>query len=472
MRTHPWVQRSSITVVCLLTATCSYPPILLDQVLELGYLSVATRNSPTTYYQAAYGAEGPEYELASLFAESLGVTVRMVVPPRFQDLVPAVAAGRVHLAAAGLSVTDDRWQQVRFGPSYQMVQPQVVYRVGERRPRAAADLLEREVTVISGSSHAERLLDLRRRHPGLQWNEESDVESEELLYRVSQRQLAYTVADSNEVALNRRFYPELRVGFEVGPPEAVAWAFSPTADDSLLDAATLFFEQIEADGRLDRIMRRYYGATDRFDYVGTRTFLRHIDSRLPQYRVMFLDAARESEMDWRLLAAVAYQESHWDEDAVSYTGVRGLMMLTRQTAQQVGIEDRTDAASSVRGGARYLAWMKTRIPERIPEPDRTWMALAAYNVGLGHLEDARILAESRGADPDHWPDVRDSLPLLSQRRWYQQTQFGYARGREPVRYVDNIRSYYDVLIWMTSDLNRSVGQSQRQDPDEAIGGGS
>jgi membrane-bound lytic murein transglycosylase F len=353
-----------------------------------------------------------------------------------------------------------------------MVQPQVVYRVGDRRPRAAEDLLGQEITVISGSSHAERLLDLRRRYPGLQWTEESDVESEELLYRVTQRQLNYTVADSNEVALNRRFYPELRVGFEVGPAEAVAWAFPHGEDDSLLDAATMFFEQIEADGRLNRIMRRYYGATDRFDYVGTRTFLRHIDSRLPRYRVMFLDAARESDIDWRLLAAVAYQESHWNQDAVSYTGVRGLMMLTTHTAEQVGIEDRTDPASSVLGGARYLAWMKTRIPERIPEPDRTWMALAAYNVGLGHLEDARKLAQSQGLDPDHWPDVRETLPLLSQRRWYQQTEYGYARGREPVRYVDNIRSYYDVLIWMTSDLNRSAERGVTEETETAIGGGS
>jgi peptidoglycan lytic transglycosylase F len=466
-----WVRTSGISVVCLLTATCSYPPSLLEQVLELGYLTAATRNTPTTYYQAAYGPGGPEYELVSAFAESLGVEARMVVPPRFQDVVPAVISGSVHLAAAGLSVTDDRWDVVRFGPAYQMVRPQVVYRVGERRPRSPEDLLDQEITVMSGSAHAERLRDLRRRHPGLQWTEESDIESEELLYRVSQRELAYTVADSNEVALNRRFYPELRVGFDVGPSEALAWVFAQGEDDSLIDAATGFFEQIEADGSLDRILRRYYGAADRFDYVGTRTFLRHIDSRLPQYRVLFFDAARDTDLDWRLLAAIAYQESHWDEDAVSYTGVRGLMMLTTQTAEQVGIADRTDPASSVTGGARYLAWMKTRIPERIPEPDRTWMALAAYNVGLGHLEDARILAQARGLDPDHWPDVRDSLPLLSQQHWYRQTRFGYARGREPVQYVDNIRSYYDVLIWMTSDLHRNARQPVSDETGTAVGGG-
>jgi len=458
-------------VVCSLTATCSYPPSLLEQVLELGYLSVATRNSPTTYFQAAYGPGGPEYDLVSGFADALGVEVRMVVPPRFLDVVPAVAEGRVHMAAAGLSVTSARWDQVRFGPAYQLVRPQVVYRVGERRLRAPEDLLGQQITVIAGSSHAERLNDLRRRYPGLQWNEEPDVESEELLYRVSQRELDYTVADSNEVALNRRFYPELRVGFDVGPPEALAWAFAQSDDDSLIDAATAYLERIEGDGTLDRIMRRYYGAADRFDYVGTRTFLRHIDSRLPQYRVMFLNAARETDIDWRLLAAIAYQESHWDQDAVSYTGVRGLMMLTQDTADHIGISDRTDPASSVMGGARYLAMMRSSIPARIPEPDRTWMALAAYNIGLGHLEDARVLTQRQGADPDRWPDVRDHLPLLSQKRWYETTRYGYARGREPVQYVDNIRSYYDVLIWMTSDLNRSARERDTPDPDSVVGGG-
>lgn len=468
-----WSRRLVVLATCSLIATCSWEPSLLEQVLELGELRVGTRNTPTTYYQAAGGPEGPEYDLVAGFAESLGVGVRMVVPDRFQDILPAVASGAVHLAASGMSVTPERWEQVRFGPAYLMVRPQVVYRVGSRRPRRPEDLMESELTVISGSSHAELLTNLRRRYPGLQWREESEVESEELLYRVSHRELQYTIADSNEVALNRRFYPELRVGFDAGPPEAIAWAFPRGDDDSLYDMATAYLERIEADGTLDRILRRYYGVADSFDYVGTRTFLRHIDSRLPRFRNLFIEAEQATGWDWRLLAAVAYQESHWDQDAVSYTGVRGLMMLTQATAAQVGVEDRTDPQQSAMGGARYLEWMHDRIPERIPEPDRTWMTLAAYNVGFGHLEDARIITERRGGDPDNWAEVRESLPLLSQRRWYQTVRSGYARGREPVQYVDNIRAYYDVLIWMTSDLNRTaLGTPETEDDGTRVGGGS
>jgi len=126
-------------------------------------------------------------------------------------------------------------------------------------------------------------------------------------------------------------------------------------------------------------------------------------------------------------------------------------MLTNATANELGVKDRTNPFESTNGGANYLSRMKKRIPARITEPDRTWMALAAYNVGLGHLEDARVLTQREGGNPDKWVDVRKSLPLLTQKKWYKQTKYGYARGHEPVLYVKNIRNYYDLLIWKYND---------------------
>src|SRR5690606_3661040 len=201
-------------------------------------------------------------------------------------------------------------------------------------------------------------------------------------------------------------------------------------------------EKIRHNGVLAQIIERHYGHTDRFDYVGTRIFMRHIEERLPAYRATFEEAGTLSGTDWRLLAAMGYQESHWDPDAVSPTGVRGIMMLTRNTARHVGIDDRLDPEKSILGGANYFSMVKEKVPERITEPDRTWFALAAYNVGFGHLEDARILTQGQGGNPDRWMDVRERLPLLSQKKWYRQTKYGYARGHEPVIYVENIRSYY------------------------------
>ncbi|MDZ7736481.1 MAG: membrane-bound lytic murein transglycosylase MltF [Gammaproteobacteria bacterium] len=216
---------------------------------------------------------------------------------------------------------------------------------------------------------------------------------------------------------------------------------------------TSILGKLQRDGDLERLLGRYYAHVRQYNYVDAQTFLTRIAERLPEYRPYFRAAADEQGFDWRLLAAVSYQESHWDPQALSPTGVRGMMMLTQDTAARVGIDDRTDPVQSIHGGARYLREVVDKIPERIPWPDRLWFALAAYNIGYGHLEDARILTEGQGGDPDSWEDVRERLPLLSQRQWYEQTRLGYARGYEPVSFVRNVRRYYEVLVWLDEQRN-------------------
>lgn len=432
----------------LLLGACGKPPSLIEQIKTRNELVVITRNSPTTYYQGADGPAGFEYELVRRFAEYLGVELRIVVPPNFNDILPRVARGDVHLAAAGLTVTEKRKEKVRFGPVYQEITPQLIYRRGSVRPKTLADL-NGHLEVVAGSSHVERLQTLKEEYPDLSWQENEEMESEELLSLVWQQVIDYTIADSNELAINQRFYPELKPAFDISSPRELAWAFARGDDDSLYQEAVIFFDELEESGSLEQLIERYYGHIIDFDYVGTRRYQAHIEQRLPPYLDVFKQAAGLVDMDWRLIAAISYQESHWDEDAVSPTGVRGMMMLTQAAAKDLGIEDRRDPVQSILGGARYFERMRQKIPERIPEPDRTWLALAAYNVGYGHLEDARILTQKNGGDSDKWIDVKENLPLLSQKKWYQQTRYGYARGREPVRYVENIRSYYDILIWYT-----------------------
>jgi membrane-bound lytic murein transglycosylase F len=194
-----------------------------------------------------------------------------------------------------------------------------------------------------------------------------------------------------------------------------------------------------------RLLDRYYGDREEMDYLFSRNFLGHVQTRLPKYVDWFQEAATLHDVDWRLLAAMGYQESKWDPSAVSYTGVRGLMQLTEDTAALIRAGNRLDPRSSIFGGARYLASLIRKVPPRIPEPDRTWFAVAAYNVGFGHVEDARILAQQAGRNPDRWEDVREFLPLLAQERWYTRTQRGYARGWEPVAYVDNVQAYLNIL---------------------------
>jgi len=437
-------------ILALLLGTCENKPSLLEQIKQRGELRVVTRNSPSTFYLGADGPAGFEYDLASLFAAELGVNLNMFAADTFNTILPTVREQRADFAAAGLSITESRKSEFWFGPPYMQVTPQVVYRYGEKRPRAPEDLLGSVIQVVDGSSHAETLRELALVHADLNFLPQTDVEADELLYRVSQRELDYTVADSTDVSLNQRYYPEIRVAFDLGDAEPLAWAFRRADDDSLYRAAVTFLEKLQRSGGLAQIVERHYGHTDRFDYVGTRIFMRHIDTRMPAYRGTFEEAGTLSGVDWRLLAAMGYQESHWDADAVSPTGVRGIMMLTRNTARHVGIDNRLDPEKSILGGANYFRLVKDKVPERIGEPDRTWFALAAYNVGFGHLEDARILTQIQGGNPDRWIDVRERLPLLSQKKWYKQTKYGYARGHEPVIYVENIRSYYDILVWMTN----------------------
>jgi membrane-bound lytic murein transglycosylase F len=441
----------AIIVLSLVLGTCSPHLDQLEEVQRAGVLKVVTRNAPTTYYIGPEGPVGPEYELAAGFADYLGVELAIYTLDSVAEILPEVGDGRAHLAAAALTATAAQQDSLEFGPEYRRVTQQLVYRQGTRAPGTLADTEGGRIEVVAGSSFAETLEASRVNTPGLTWLENPTQDVQGLLERVSNGVIDYTLADSTAVDINRFFHPDIRVAFDVSESRPVAWAFRAQRDRSLVEAAERYFDELRSNGRLAEILERYLGHTDRFDYVGTRTFLQHIDARLPRYRTLFEKAAAEHGFDWRLLAAVGYQESHWNPAAVSPTGVRGIMMLTLRTAEAMGVSDREDPEQSIQGGARYLSEVFGKIPERIPEPDRTWMALAAYNVGFGHLEDARRITQQRGLDPDRWLDVRDSLPLLTQEKWYRDTRFGYTRGWEPVQFVDNIRRYYEVMAWITAD---------------------
>jgi len=433
----------------LITGCDLIPKTQLEQVQDRGVLRVLTRNSATTYYEGPYGPAGVEYDLAEGFARYLGVKLQILVPDNLTEILQGIQSGGADMAAAGLTATDERRQQFNFSSSYQRITPQLVYRIGTPAPQNLGDL-HGSFEVVADSSHAERLRALRDEYPDMSFTENNELESEQLLGLVWDEVIDYTVADSNEVAFSRRFYPELRVAFDISKPQPLAWAFPPGDDHSLVDKANEYLRKQRETGHLDRLLEKYYGYVADFDYVGTRRYLQHIDQRLPRYQSWFEKAGKDTGIDWRLLAAIGYQESHWNPKAVSPTGVRGLMMLTQDTMKQLGIDkSRHDPQASIEGGARYIKRVKKRLPKRIKNPDRTWMALAAYNIGFGHLEDARILTQEDGADPDKWIDVKKYLPRLSQKKWYKKTRHGYARGQEPVRYVENIRSYYDILVWFT-----------------------
>jgi membrane-bound lytic murein transglycosylase F len=308
------------------------------------------------------------------------------------------------------------------------------------------DLPEVDLLVLEDTSYVERLREIKQVVPDLTWREAESLSTEQILEKVWREDgVDCTVADSNIVALNQRYYPELVVAFPITEEQELAWVL-PKGSNALQDRLRQWFRELEANRELAALRDRYYGHFQIFDYVDIATFQSRIKTRLPRYKPLFQEVAADyPAFSWELLAAQAYQESHWRPRARSPTGVRGMMMLTLTTARSLGIRNRLDVRNSIRGGGEYLARMWERLPESIEEPDRTWIALAAYNVGMGHIWDARRLAKRAGLDPDSWSALKQTLPKLSQREYYKDLPYGYARGTEPVTYVRRIRQYFQIL---------------------------
>jgi membrane-bound lytic murein transglycosylase F len=428
----------------LLAACERSGPSILEQIQQQGSLVVLTRNAPTTYYHDRDGETGFEYELTQRLAESLGVEAEYKVYDTIGAILQAIKAGEGHIAAAGLTRTEAREAQFRFGPAYKTVQQQVVCHRRGKVPTDVASLTEVKLEIIAASSYQERLEELQADYPRLRWNTSDQLATEQILERVWQREVDCAVADSNIVAINRRYYPELVIGFPLSEEQQLAWILPDTAE-KLQSYLEKWFENVKNQGFLAELNERFYGHVNIFDFVDTRAYLRRIRTRLPRYQDSFKKAAQRYGLSWTLLAAQAYQESHWNRRSKSPTGVRGIMMLTLPTARAVGVKNRLDAEQSIGGGAKYLARLLKRQPKSIPPSDRLWFALTAYNVGSGHLADARLLAARLGKNPDAWHDVQSVLPLLSQKRHYRTLKHGYARGTEPVRYVQRVRDYRDIL---------------------------
>ncbi len=444
------------TAMAALLGTCSSPPALLEQILEIGELRVITRDSPSSYVIGPDGPSGPEFDLAQAFADELGVALIVESVSSVSEIVPRLLSGQVHMAAAGLSITRSRQKFLNFGYPYEKVDMLLIYKVGTGRPQSIEDLAGRSIEVLASTSHSDMMEAIGEIYPEIDWTVNANAETNDLLAKVAAGDLEFTVADSSDFNILRNFYPELRVVFDLEIGEPLAWAFTKESGNSLIARADDFLIAADRRGLLAQVHDRYYGHTKKFDYVGTRNFIRHYKSRLPRYRAMFEQAGNDWGVDWRLLAAIGYQESHWRSQAVSPTGVRGIMMLTQATAEYLGLDDRVDPKNSIFGGAQFYARQTERIADTVDEPDRTWMALAAYNVGFNHIKDARRLVVWQHGNPDTWIDISKALPLLSQRKWYSQLKYGYARGWEPVLYVNNIRSYYTILKWLTA--NEGIGE--------------
>lgn len=441
----------------LLTLTlvgCDFysPSSQLEQIRQRGEIRVGTIYGPTSYYQRDDLAQGFDYELAQNYADWLGVKLTIIPVDTTDQLVTLLKKGKLDLAAAAIMVTPERRELFRFGPGFYQVSPKLVYRNGKPKPGSLNDI-KGKLVVAAGSTGEDLLKEMSKENPKLAWSTSDNADVEELLKQVVDGKIDYTVVQDTVLARTQRYYPELTEGLTLAQKQTVAWAMSKLPDDSLYASVIDFFGQRFMDGAIAKLDEKYFGHVQNFDFVDTRTFLKRAKSLLPKYQPLFQTHAKN--IDWRLLAAISYQESHWDPQARSYTGVRGMMMLTEPTAKAMGVNDRLHPEESIKGGSLYLQQMMEKVPDSVPDDEKVWFALTAYNIGYGHMMDARRLTKELGKNPDAWSDVKEVLPLLQQARWHRKVRYGYARGSEARNYVNNVRQYYQSLLWLDNEQQKA-----------------
>ncbi len=452
--------RGAALTLSLVLAACSQP---VPPPEISGELRVGARNSPATYYVAHNGeSAGFEHDLILAFSQSRNWSLEWTEKPRPEALFQLLDRHRIHLAAAALprAVVKDR--HLIAGPVLFETPVHVVYRTRDKRPRNTADLSDRKLALIVGSGHTPILMRQKRKHPELAWAALENVWPEELLAQLQAGLYDAVLINGMDFDLMRNAYPELAVAFDIGDTQKIVWALPPRSSQAFRNALSRFVAQARKDGTIKRVYERYFGHVRQLGSSDILGILQRRPQRLPELRQHFHEAQTLTGIDWRLLAAIGYQESQWNALATSPTGVRGLMMLTGQTADRMGISNRLDARQSILGGARYLALMKDSLPARIAEPDRTWLALAAYNQGQGHLEDARRIAQARGGSPDSWADVKEALPYLSRGTYAKAMKYGYARGGEALHFAENIRNYYDILLRLESRYDPMINLGSRE----------
>nr|WP_078236632.1 membrane-bound lytic murein transglycosylase MltF [Haemophilus paracuniculus] len=412
------------------------------QIQQRKTLQVGMINHPIAYFIGSNGTSGIEYELAKSFADYLNVKLEVKTYDNSEQLFTALKEGEIDLAAAGLLYQPEKGEQFQIGASYYSASWQVAYKKGTQRPYKIEDL-QAPLTIPKGSSVLPILQNLQKQYPNLRWEITDQFTEEELLLQVAEGKIPYTVAISLDISAAQHIKPDIAIGFDLTDEMPVVW-YLPPSNYSELQAGILgFMNESNENGLISRLEEKYFNYLSKFDYVDIQSFLTAIDKTLPKYRPLF--EKYKGDLDWQTLAAIAYQESHWDPNATSPTGVRGIMMLTKDTAERMNVSDRTNPAQSIKGGSEYLHLLISQLPDTIPKEDRIWFALAGYNMGFGHLVDVRRLTKQLGGDPDNWLDVKKNLPLLAEKRYYSNLKYGYARGFEAFSYVENIRRYLNSL---------------------------
>ncbi|SLM32122.1 Membrane-bound lytic murein transglycosylase F [Desulfamplus magnetovallimortis] len=453
----------TISLIIALTAFIIYtrrqestPLDSLSRILKSGKIRVITQNNANCYYIYRGEPMGFEYELAREFAAFLEVNLE-IITPSWSDIFYTLDTKQGDFIAAGVTITDKRAQKMLFCQPYMTVQQMFIYHKSKLPIESIEELPGRTIHISDSTSYHERLLEIKESGIDIDMVVHDDLDPEDLLRMISEKEVApsskssssdkeisYTIADSNIALLNRRYYPDIRIGIPIHEKEYIGWAVKPD-DIELSDKMVVFFDIIKSNGVYDKIYKKYYGNVDEFDYFDLLKFHERLETRLPRYKKVIMKECEKYGFDWRMIAAMIYQESHFDPKARSKTGVRGLMQITEETASDMGISNRRDPVQSMKAGIAYLKQLYHKFNGVNDTLDRIKFAMASYNIGYAHVLDAQRLARRQGLDANKWSSIKKTLPLLAKKKYYTKVKYGYARGGEPVKYIERIFMYYDIL---------------------------
>ena len=429
-------------ILALFVAGCG-EDVLQAREKPKDFVILTRVGSTTCLMDESIGVSGFDCDLTRLFVQKLGLKSRIVVANSDSDILQRLKNSEGQMAAAWLTPVDD--PEIHGSePYFQSHNVLVTHEAS--LPLARIDqLAKKTIHVVAGSRQEAALRELQEKVPELVVTAVQEQTALDLMEGVSMQRYEAVLVNNAEFDIGSNFYPELQDSLVIGSTKPIVWLFAPGVDPELINKANAFLGDLQTSGEMDRLKDRYFGHVDRLTQADSVRFIERMRTVLPQYRSLFHAAQVSTGIDWRLLAALAYQESQWTPQATSPTGVRGMMMLTGDTADRLGVTNRLDPAQSIQAGAQYLNNLRDELPPSVDEPDRLWMAVAAYNLGMGHLNAARYIAKAEKVNPDAWYEMKKVLPLLAQARYYSHLKSGKGRGGEAVIMVENIRVYTDIL---------------------------
>ena len=431
--------------VLINTNGCSKESSKLKQIKSNGILRIALVADPPHYFPSKVKERGYDFELVSHYATSIDVELEIIKTNTSDEIIFLLNQGKVDIGILGSSPEFDQ-KNIKNVVTYNNSKWYVIGNRANRQLPKSIDSIEPNTMIVANGSNASFILhSIKEDYPSLLWDDIKNTNVRGILEKINENHSKISIISEDIYIYYQYLFPETKKIFVLPIKYPSRWLVKNNNNLSFLYSINSFFNKYKQNGKLEKIGKTYYEHLNAFDYVDIRYYLKRIDKKLPKYKKYFVEAAKNSALDARIIAAVSYQESHWNRKARSPTGVRGMMMLTLDTAKRVGVKNRLNAKQSIFGGAKYLKILYESLSNTIKEPDRLWFTLAAYNIGLGHVEDARTITKSQGDNPNSWIDVEKHIPKLSQKKWYKKTKYGFARGHESIEFVKRVRRYYDIL---------------------------